>query len=293
MQDQAKDLRRLVRECFTQDTAAPGRRPRLIVVTGGKGGVGTTTIAVNLAVALQREGLESLLVDADPHGGNVAFLCGLQERYTLADVLAGRRTVSEVLQTGNGAITVLPGVWGLEKLTDYPPTAGNRLLEQLNTSNTQADLIVLDAGNSAEEMTRRFCQAADLTLAVTTPETPSILDTYAAVKVLAGNQYSRLICSLINRAPDAEVAKEVHGRLAHASHRFLGISLQDAGYVPADATVAAAAAATEPILVAATECPAAKKIRRLAKTLTAMLADEKASFVADQNGEDVRTRMTA
>ena len=126
MRDQADELRELVRRRIADDTAwhasnerslaanAGERRPsrlRKIVVSAGKGGVGTTTFAVNLAVSLGRLGCRTVLVDADLSGADATWLCGLQPLESLADVLSGRRTLDEVLQPGPGGIQVAPGVW--------------------------------------------------------------------------------------------------------------------------------------------------------------------------------------
>lgn len=275
MHDQADDLRELVQDCAAWHAPAPDQRPGLLVVTSGKGGAGTTTIAVNLAVAMARSGLRTILVDADSDSGDVATLCGLKQRYTLADVFSGRRTMVEVLQPGPGSIRVLPGVWGLERLSDFAPVAAERLLGQLEGMGRKTDLVVIDAGNRPHRMMRRLRQAADLILAVTTPETPAILGTYATIKTLRETEPAGPIHSLVNLASSEKVAEEVHGRLAQACRRFLGISLPTAGSVPPDLEVAAAATTGEPFVIAAPGCHATRHVRRLAQTLAVSVAHAK------------------
>ncbi len=240
MHDQANELRRLVGNCAPPDRPASGPRPTLVVVASGKGGVGTTTIAVSLAVAIARRRLRTVLLEADPNGGDLAILCGIEQRYTLADVLASRRTVCEVLQRGPGAIGVLSGTWGLESTAGWSATAGRRLLGELQQLGGQTDVLIVDAGSNPHAITRRFWQAADLILAVTTPATPSIVKTYASIKAAAGCDRSGPIHSLVNMAPTAEIARNVHGRLARACRRLLGIDLHSAGHVVVDPTAAAA-----------------------------------------------------
>ncbi|MDZ7616827.1 MAG: P-loop NTPase, partial [Patescibacteria group bacterium] len=105
MPDQANPLRQLML-ASAQPGPSPGLRPRLVVVAGGRSGVGTTTMALNLAVAMAQRGTRAALIDADSSSGDVAMLCRLDDAHSLADVLAGRATVAEALQPGPGGILV-------------------------------------------------------------------------------------------------------------------------------------------------------------------------------------------
>ena len=183
--DQANGLRRLAREAHTNDPAACDSRPRLVVVAGGKGGVGTTTIAMNLAHALACAGKRTVLADASPTGSDVAVLCGVLEHCGAADVLRGRRGAAEVLQPGPGAVQILAGVCGQSELWDGPAGTHDRFIEQLAGLAAHADFVVVDAGNTPTRIARRLWQAADILLLVTTTGLASVLDAYAAVKALA------------------------------------------------------------------------------------------------------------
>ncbi len=234
MHDQANDLRRLVRQCTVVKTGAVDASVRLIVVAGGKGGVGTTTLAVNLALAFARADRRVVLVDADPHGGDVAVLTGVQERHTLADVLSGSREATETLHQGPEQLKVLPGFWGWESLLGSNGSAGQRLLAQMQALQQQAEMVVLDAGNGPHPILRPCWRAADLRLVVTTPETSAILDTYALIKQWSDRDMPESIHTVVNQAADAALAQDVYGRLAQACRRFLGLELSAAGHVSAE-----------------------------------------------------------
>src|SRR3984893_10444594 len=154
MHDQANELRLLARQWATELEPASDA-PRTIVVSAGKGGVGTTTIAVNLATALARQGCRTVLVDADFSGPDAALLCGIESRDTIADVLSGRRSVHEVLQPGPGGIQVLPGVWPTGAIPNCSPTAQERLLHELDHLGRHAEIIVLDVGSGLNHVVRR------------------------------------------------------------------------------------------------------------------------------------------
>ncbi len=167
--DQADELRNLVRSQTRH--GASGEAPvRLIAVTGGQRGVGTTTIALNLAVSLAIQGQRTILVDADLDRGAIAPLCGLAERGSIVDVLASRRTIHEVLARGPAGIQVLPGVWAPHEANNCSAAAQGRMIARLKALGAYADVIVVDTGSQRNSFVRRFWQAADVPLVVTTPE---------------------------------------------------------------------------------------------------------------------------
>lgn len=272
--DQANDLRKLVLQSG-RGALHDAPPPKLVVVAGGKGGVGTTTVAVNLAVALARDGRRTVLVDADFAGPDCASLCRIDERYGAADVLAGRRTVHEVLQLGPGGIQVLPATRGLTDPADCTPQAQERMLSQLEALGPHADVVLLDAGSGSGRVMRGFWEAADLVLLVTHPDTVAVMDAYAAVKLICQDQAPRApIYCVANCAPDEIAASDVHERLDRACRRFLGLQLSSAGFLPFDPCVPRAAAEQHPFLIYAPEGAAALGIDRLATEVSRLLEAE-------------------
>jgi flagellar biosynthesis protein FlhG len=267
MYDQAADLRDLVRRGATLRPTAPSPSPRLVAIGGGKGGVGTTTIAVNLAVALAQQGRRTALVDADPHGGDAAMLLGLDERHTLADVLQSRRTVDEAFAPGVAGLWVLPAAWAEGGVPEASTAAHERLFSQLGDLGHRVECLVVDVGNAPDRLARRFWQAADLTLMVTTPEEASVMAAYARIKALASSRDSGPIHTLVNRAPGDTTAREVHARLAQACLRFLDVWPVGLGHLADDPSIAAAGRAREPFVTSTPHGQNARRIGRLAETV--------------------------
>ncbi|MBX7167693.1 MAG: P-loop NTPase [Pirellulales bacterium] len=237
MNDQAELLRKLVDHASDAraQVATPSgvARPRVVAVAAGKGGVGTSTVAVNLAITLAQSGQRAVLADCDLFGGDAAQLCQLQPVYSIADVLAGRRTVHEVLLRGPAGIQVLPGVWALGEPCDATPAALHRLLLQFEALGAHADFIVLDVGAAMTRPARRLWQAADRVLLTTTPDPVAVMDAYAAIKVLMAGHALSSIRLLVNQATDPLMAADVHERLSRACRRFLGEPVALAGHLPA------------------------------------------------------------
>lgn len=270
MHDQADELRELVRQSAL--TGAPaGPAPKLIVMGGGKGGVGATTIAVNLAVALARQGRRIALVDADLHHGGVAALCQITERTSVLDVLHGRSALPDSFESGPSGIQVLPGAWGEAEVAECSAAMQQRFVADLKSLGHSVDIVIVDVGGERDHFVRGFWQAADRVLLVATPDTDSILEAYAAVKVLLAGDASADVDLLVNLAREPDVAADVHRRISEACRRFLGLRIQSAGHVAADATVADAARCGQPFYVQAPRCDAARCVERVAAGLLQQL----------------------
>jgi flagellar biosynthesis protein FlhG len=273
MNDQANLLRQLVRhEAASRSDARRGAR--LVVVVAGKGGVGATTISVNLAAALSTGGSGCVLVDGNPHGADATTLCGLDAHYGVSHVVAGWRTAQETLLEGPGGIRVLPAVWDREYDDQWTERAQSRLIEELRdldrvpTSHAAA-FVVVDAGCGLGAVLGRFWRAADLVLVVTTPDPLAIMDAYAAIKVHAEGAAAP-VHVLVNQATDTQQAAEVHQRLARACHRFLGLDVCDAGYVPILPRNAERAPGDNLFVLHRPESTAARCLDRVAQTIVGL-----------------------
>ncbi len=264
--DQAHDLRRLVQQA--KDAAPPQASVRrLIALAGAKGGVGTTTLALNLALVLADRGHSAVLVDADSEGPGVAALCRLRERAVLADVLAARRTVAESLEPGPAGLLVLPGGAIRDRLAGEVPPDPQRLIQPLRTLGPAGGVGVVDSGNGAGRWAESFRRSADVVLIVTTPDSAAVLGAYAAVKRLTDGREHPQVKLVVNMAGTREASQATHARLARACRRFMGFSLDLLGHVPPDPAVPEAAEAQHPLVLAARHGPAARAIRRLAGKL--------------------------
>jgi flagellar biosynthesis protein FlhG len=213
MPDQAYDLRRLATHCDRAESPRRSDRPALVVVAGGKGGVGTTTVALNLAAAIAQTGQRTLLVDADPRGGDAALLCGIEERHTLGDVLAGRQSLDEASCAGPGGVNLVVGQRGWNDCRS-PAAAAGELLEQLDRRLLSAKVVVIDAGNRFDGFVPHVCREADAVLLVTTNDAASVVGTFAAIKTLVSaschSRWPGRLYLLVNMTSAARMAETVY-----------------------------------------------------------------------------------
>jgi len=233
MLDQATHLRQLVMRANRQAVADHADPPRLVVISGGKAGVGATTLALNLAISLASHGSRTVLIDADFRRADIAALCGRNDSPGIGDVLAGRHDIHEVLQRAPGGIQLAAGTHLSVDKALGSEKALQRLLKQIRSLGPHSDVVVVDTGYGYEEITTRFWQASDEVLLVTTPDAVAVMDTYATVKTILAQTTGLIpLKLLVNLAESAAIAADVHRRIDQSCQRFLGLPLELAGAVP-------------------------------------------------------------
>ena len=254
--------------------AAIKPRARVIAITSGKGGVGKSNLAVNLAARFAQAGRRTLLLDADMGLANADVLCGMNLRLNLAHVIARRASLSEIAAVGPGGFRLIGGASGLAKMADLPEEEHRRLLEALAQLERSSDLVLIDTGAGISRNVLSFTAAADQVLVVSTPEPTAIADAYAMIKVISRQQQgqaARPISLVVNQVKSAAEARGVYERMAKVAQRFLGVKLGDAGFLPLDPAVAAAVRNRKPFILASPKSPASVCVTRLAMRLDAGL----------------------
>lgn len=254
VQDQAAGLWRMTRPADT----------RVITVASGKGGVGKTHVAVNLAVALAQGGRSVLLLDADLGLANVDVLLGLQPRATLAQVLDGSLDLQDVLLDGPAGLKIVPAASGVSQLANLGVQAQGGLIGAFSMLPFVPEVIVVDAGAGIGHAVTSFCQAAGEVVVVACDEPASITDAYALMKVLSRERGVKRFHLLCNRVRNDQHGRRVHGTLQTVCDRFLDISLGYLGIVPDDPMVARAARMQRAVVEAFPGSPAGLALKKLA-----------------------------
>jgi flagellar biosynthesis protein FlhG len=242
------------------------RRPgatRVITVSGGKGGVGKTSVAVNLAVALARAGRSTLLLDADLGLANVDVLLGLAPRATLAQVLDGTLDLQDVLLDGPAGLQIIPAASGVSRLANLGQREQGGLLAAFSQLPNAPEVVVIDTGPGIGNAVSTFCQIADDVLLVACDEPASITDAYALMKVLSRERGVRRFQLLGNRLRDDAHGRRLHRALQVVCDRFLDVSLGYTGFVPEDSAMQRAARAQRALVDAFPGCPAALALKKL------------------------------
>ena len=171
----------------------------MTAVTSGKGGVGKTFVASNLAAALARRGERVLVLDADLGLANLDVVLNLAARVTLHDVFTGRATLAQAVQQAPGGFSVVLAGSGLIEYSRLTPEVRDRLISVVDELRPRYDHVILDTGAGIADVVLFTVSLADEVLVVATPEPTSLADAYATVKVLASTQAARPLRLLVNQ----------------------------------------------------------------------------------------------
>jgi len=255
-----------------EDHPANWSRPqvRSLVITSGKGGVGKSTLAANLAVALGARGARVLLVDADFSQANLDLLLGVHPRWDLQHVFSGEKAIEEIVVPGPTGVRLVPAASGVPDLADLDDYRLECLWRGMSQLEHEADVVLIDTASGVSRPVTWLCRAAREVLVVTTPEMPAFSDAYGLIKLLHQQGLTRPPHLLVNHADSAEEAEETAQRIRLVARRFLQLDLDVWGSVPYDAAVSRAVRQQEPVLTAYPNSPASHAIR----ALTAHLWDE-------------------
>jgi flagellar biosynthesis protein FlhG len=258
MIDQASQLRRIVRQ---------STRATVIAVTSGKGGVGKSNIAVNLAIKFASVGKRVVLMDADLGLANADVLCNIDLPSNLSHVISRKRELADVMVDGPGGFRLIGGASGLARMADLSDYDRQRLVTALAELEARTDVILIDTGAGISPNVLSFTRSADQVLVVTTPEPTAITDAYAVIKVISRDAPDRPLSLLVNQVRQHGEGRLVYERIAKVARQFLSVHVMDAGFIPSDPEVPAAVRRRSPFLLASPRCPASLGISQLAMRL--------------------------
>lgn len=208
---------------------------RTVAVTGGKGGVGKSTIAVNLAVALAGLGQRTLLLDADLSLANVDVLLGIKPRATLADLIDGRCSIRDVLVEGPNGIKVVPASSGRRHMAQLTTAEHVGLVNVISSLEDDLDVMVVDTAAGLADSVLTFCQASQEIVLVVCDEPASITDAYALLKVLSRERGISRVQIVANMVRDDSEGRQLYNKLVRVCEIFLiNLSLTYLGSVPQD-----------------------------------------------------------
>ncbi len=265
--DQADKLRNIIKanQVAQQNTA------RVITVTSGKGGVGKSNVAINLAVQFKNAGKRVIIFDADFGLANIEVMFGAIPKHSLADLIYQGASIRDVITWGPMGIGFISGGSGIAGMGNLSRDHLDYLIRNLSELDTMSDVIIIDTAAGISEAVLEFLVASREILLVTTPEPTSITDSYSLLKAL--NLHSKFnkdetkVKVITNKVETTEEGKQLYSKLSAVVNRYLKMRMEFLGVVPYDNALVKAVMQQSPVSISNPQTKAAKAFTDIADTL--------------------------
>ena len=210
------------------------RTTQVIAVASGKGGVGKTNVATNLAVALGKASGSVILLDADLALANVDVLLDLQPRFNLSHVVSGESDLLSTMLPGPAGINIIPASSGNWSMVDIPPASRAAIIQAFSDLETHPDTLIVDTPAGISGAVAQFVSAAQRAVVVVCDEPTSITDAYALIKVLSNNHRLQNFDIVTNQTRNDWEGRVLFSKLERVASQYLNVVLSHLGNVPYD-----------------------------------------------------------
>jgi flagellar biosynthesis protein FlhG len=246
-------------------------RLKKIAITSGKGGVGKTSVVVNIGVALASMDMKVAVLDADYGLGNIDILLGIEPEQDISDLLKDIASLEDILITKHEML-IIPACSGVQSLTHLSEYQEILLYKELKKLEKMVELLIIDTAAGISDNVISLLLAADEVYLVVSPENTSIVDAYAVVKVITELDAFKSISVIANMVEDEKEGAEVFLKISRAVKKFLNKELHYLGYIKKDDHVVEAIKFQQPVVKKFPDSPAAKDYLRLSQAIAARLA---------------------
>ena len=266
MADQAEKLRNIIKA-----QSQPRRQAaRVITVTSGKGGVGKSNTAINLAIQFKMD-QKVIILDADFGLANIEIMFGTVPKYNLYDLIYQGKNIRDIITWGPMDVGFISGGSGIVGMANLSQDYLNYIIQNLVELDSMADVIIVDTGAGISNAVLEFLVASNEILLVTTPEPTSITDSYSLLKAL--NRHSRFkpeytsINVLANKVKNEEEGSMLYHKLNTVVSRYLKLPIEYLGYIPQDEQLSRAVMQQTPISIQNTSARSALAYGGIARKL--------------------------
>ena len=245
--DQAEQLRNIIK------ASSQPQRPlaRVITVTSGKGGVGKSNTAINLAIQFRKMGQRVIILDADFGLANIEIMFGAVPKHNLCDLIYQGKNIRDIITWGPMEVGFISGGSGIAGMSNLSIDYLQYIIQNLVELDEMADIIIVDTGAGISDAVLEFLVASGEILLVTTPEPTSITDSYSLLKAL--NRHPRYsaetsqIKVIANKVFGEAEAEALYAKLEAVVGRYLKVPITYLGMIPQDNQLAKAVMQQQPV----------------------------------------------
>lgn len=245
-----------------------------IVVASGKGGVGKTSVAVNLGLTLARQGRRTVLLDADFGMANAHILIGANPQRFVMDAIQGDAGMSEVLCDAPHGMKFISGGSGLLEMLNLDQTTRYQTIRMIDELRDQTEVLIADVPAGASDSSIAFVAAADRVVVVLVGEPTSFLDAYSLIKAASLEANVRNFSIVVNMARSASEARQHFEKFKATATRFLDVNLTFAGHLPLSERMRRAVVARRPISMDQQDLPENQAFMQISKSVMASPAND-------------------
>lgn len=254
------------------------RKPtKVLAVCSGKGGVGKTNVALNLAIALGGKGRNTCLLDADLSLANVDVLLGLQPLFNLSHVVSGEADLTSTILRGPNGIRIIPASSGNVCMTDLPAAAQVGIIQAFSEITDQPEVLVVDTAAGISPRVARFVQAAQHPVVVICDEPASLTDAYALIKVFSQSYGVTRFHIVTNQSRRTGDGKHLFRKLSRVTEHYLDVVLRHTGDIPSDSYLVKAVQEQRAVVDAYPRSDSGEAFLALAKKVDALPAAREAN----------------
>lgn len=261
--DQAERLRLIMKE--KNETVRKGV-PHIFTVSSGKGGVGKTNFAINLAIAFAEIGRKVVVMDADLGLANVNVILGIIPKFNLYHVIKKQKKLRDIIIDTPYGIQIIAGASGFSQLANLAEQERNVFIEGLKDL-AYADIIIVDTAAGVSQNVLSFLRAADDALIITTPEPTAITDAYGIIKSISVEMNGPNVRLVVNRVKSVMEGKRVAERVINIAGQFLNIKVDSLGFIFEDTMVQKSVIKQDPFIKSDPGCKASQSIRHIMSRL--------------------------
>jgi flagellar biosynthesis protein FlhG len=243
------------------------KAPQVIGIASGKGGVGKTTVSVNLAVALAKRGRRVMLLDADLGMANAQLALGVQAPFNIGHVLRGEKTLAEIIVDTPQGVRLVPGASGLRDMAALEMTQIAAIISAFSDLDEPVDYLLVDVAAGIAPSVLAFMAACQRRFVVMCEQPASIADAYGLIKVMTLEQELDEIYLIPNMVDSHAAGQQLFRRMDDVSTRFLNHNLRYLGSVESDELILAAQRKYKCVTEFAPGSTGAADFRRLAETV--------------------------